>query len=442
MKKNILKRLMALGLSAAMIMGCLTACGGSGNSGQTTGGNGATQAPETNAAQPTTASDAHTDAKDDADTTSASDEGNGGAATAGGTIMWLSNLTSGPQYDANMAYAQMICTELGYNWKVVYGDGFNDPAGNLSAVKNAMTNDVVAVIASQDGGIQNIMEEYPDLYVCGYNTDMASVYDEGGASAACATNEKFLGTIVDGYADGTFSGQDYAKAVIDGGYKKVATIIFPPYAYPMLTVSDQTFRAEIEKYNETAADSDKIEIVGEAKVLEFAPLDESWFMEDGNSDLDAIVAMCAGITFVYPTMKSAMGNGLCAEGTKLITGGFENTDDIVADIGGEGVIQHINISPMENIAWPIVMIDNALQGKMYADYTASEQVDSARFVIDSKEDIDNVMSKTTLGDYDPAKAMLTMDDLKTVLTRYTPDATYAQLNELFHSDKLSVDSLK
>lgn len=444
MKKNILKRLTALGLAAVMVVGSLTACGGSGNSGQTTGGNGSTQVPETKAPETAPAGDAQTDATTgDAETTAASDNGNGGgAATAGGTIMWLSNLSSGPQYEANMAYAQMICTELGYDWKVVYGDGFNDPAGNLSAVKNAMTNDVVAIIASQDGGIQNIMEEYPDLYVCGYNTDMASVYSEGGASAACATNEKFLGTIVDGYADGTYAGQDYARAVIDGGYKKVATIGFPAYAYPQIAVQDATFRAEIAKYNETAADEDKIEIVGESKILEFAPLDESWFMEADNSELDAIVAMCAGILFVYPTMKSAMGNGLCSANTKLITGGFENSADIVADIGGDGVIQYISISPLENIAWPIVMIDNALQGKMYADYTKSEQIDSARFTIDSKEDMDNVMTKTMCGDYDPAKAMLTMDDLKTVLTRYTPDATYAQLNELFHSDKLSVDSLK
>ena len=138
-----------------------------------------------------------------------------------------------------------------------------------------------------------------------------SVYSDGGASAACATNEKFLGTIVDGYADGTDAGKDYANAVINGGYKKVATVVFPAYAYPQITVQDATFRAEIAKYNETAADGDKIEVVGDAKVLEFAPLDESWFMEGENSDLDAIIAMCAGISFVYPTMKMCIRDRSC-----------------------------------------------------------------------------------------------------------------------------------
>ena len=35
---------------------------------------------------------------------------------------------------------------------------------------------------------------------------------------------------------------------------------------------DAAFRATIEAYNETAADEDKIEIVGDAHVLEFSPL--------------------------------------------------------------------------------------------------------------------------------------------------------------------------
>ncbi len=359
---------------------------------------------------------------------------------AGGTIMWLSAWNSGIGYDAAMAYAQDICEKLGYKFQVVYGDSFNDPAGNLSAVQNGMTKDVVGIIAMQDGGIQNIMDEYPDLYVCGFNTDMAAVYNEDGAAHGLLENDHWLGTIVDGYADGANMGHDYAQVVINGGYKKVATITFPGYAFPSFPKADAQFRAEIEEYNSTAADADKIEVVGDAKVLEFAPLDESWFMEGDYGDLDAIVGFCAGIQFIYPTMKSAMASGLCSADTKLLTSGFENGADIVADIGGEGVIQYIDVSPIENIAWAITLIDNALQGKQYADFSP-DRIDSARFVIDSKEDIDNVMSKSLYGTADPAKAQITFEDLQTVLTRFNPDATYAQLNELFHSDKILVDAL-
>lgn len=105
------------------------------------------------------------------------------------------------------------------------------------------------------------------------------------------------------------------------------------------------------------------------------------------------------------------------------------------------MIQYVDISPIENIAWAITLLDNALQGKQYADFSP-DQIDSARYVIDSKEDIDNVMSKSLLGTANASLAQITFEDLQTVLTRYNPDATYAQLNELFHSEQITVDGLK
>lgn len=426
--KSMFKRLLALGLSAMMVMS-LAACGG----GSSNGGGAQTPAGDEGGAQ--TEDPAGDDAQEPA-----GDEGGAAPAADGGTIMWLSNLSSGPQYDAYVAYGTEIAAQLGYNFQVVYADPFNDPAGNLSAVQTGMTSDVVAIIASQDGGITNIMEEYPDLYVVGFASDMASVYSEGGASAAALSNDKWLGTIVDGWAHGEDTGHEYAQAVIEGGYKKVATLTFPSYAYPQAVIGADKFREEIEAYNATVGDDEKIEVVGENKILEFAPLEESWFMEGDNSDLDAIVGMLAS-SFVYPTMVSAKASGLCSADTKLLTSGFETGADMIADIGGDGTIQFITISPVENIAWALVLVDNALQGAQYADFSA-DRIDSARYVIDSAEDIANVMEKSLCGTADPSKAQITFEDLQSVLTRYTPDATYAQLNELFHSDKILVDALQ
>ena len=75
-----------------------------------------------------------------------------------GTIMWLSNLTSGPQYDCVVNYLTALCDALGYEFTVVYGDSFNDAANNLLAVQNGMTDDVVGLIASHDGGLGAIIE--------------------------------------------------------------------------------------------------------------------------------------------------------------------------------------------------------------------------------------------------------------------------------------------
>lgn len=357
----------------------------------------------------------------------------------GGTIMWLSNLSSGSQYEATVAYAESITNELGYKFKVIYGDSFNDPSGNLNAVKNAMTNDVVGLIASQDGGIQNIMEEYPELYVTGYLNDMASVYGEGGTSAAAANNEKFLGTVADGYVSGVGLGKLYAENVINNGYKKVSIINFPVYAYPQQAIAAETFRSEINAYNSTA--SEKIEIVGDNKTLEFSPLDNSYFLEKEYQNLDVIVGLCAGVDFIYPTMKAAIDAGTINKNMKLLTAGFNEDDSIVADIGGEGIIQCIAISPTENILFALAMIDNALNGKQYADFTKSENLDSIPYVIDSKEDIDNVMSKSLLGTKKTSDAQISLDEFKNVLTRYNEKATYEDLKTLLQSEQLLVDSL-
>ena len=421
MKRSTWKKLLALLLALAMVF-ALAACGESGGNETQNPGN-ETQNPGGN------------------ETQNPDNQGGGenNPPAAGGTIIWLSNLTDGPQYNAAVNYANAICAKLGYTFKVVYGDTFNDPTGNLSAVQTGMTSDVVGIISSQDGGIQNIMEEYPDLYVVGFNTDMAAVYGEGGPAAGLLQNDHWLGTIVDGHASGVDEAHEYSKVVIDGGYKKVATITFPAYAYPQHGVAADVFRADIEEYNKTAAEP--IEIVGDNKVLEFSPLEESWFMEGDNSDLDAIVGICAGTMFIYPTMKSAMANGLCSADTKLLTGGWDTSDDLIADIGGDGVIQRIRISPIENIAWSIVMLDNALQGKPYADFEPV-RIDSLAYEIDSVEDVTNIMDHSLNGTLDPKYAQISLEDLETVLTRYNPDATLAQLNDLFHSQQLTVDGLK
>jgi hypothetical protein len=342
---------------------------------------------------------------------------------------------------ATLARDVRVLTELGYELKIVYGDPYNDPAGNLQAVQNAMSGDVVGVIASQDGGVKAIMDEYPELYLVGFNTDMLSAFTPGGDNSAVLENDKFLGTIVDGFYDGALTGKQYAEAAIAQGYKKVSLVTFPPYAYPNLMQGCETFITEIAAYNATVADEEKIEVVGDIKVLEFAPLEEDYFLQDGMGELDAIIGLCAGVGFVYPTMVSAMSNGICSPETKLLTSGFESNPDMIADIGEEGRITFISVSPIENFAWAVIMLDNAITGNMYPDYTEPVRVNSLPYEIDSKEDIDNVMSKSIMGTLDVADASVSIEDVKNHLVRFNPAATYAELDAFFHSEQLSVDAL-
>ena len=354
-----------------------------------------------------------------------------------GTIMWLSNLTSGAQYDANVDYMTALCEALGYEFLVVYGDMMNDAANNLLAVQNSMSDDVVGLITSQDGGLAAIMEEYPDLWVVGYNCDMRSVYAEDGANAACLSNPKYLGTIADGYSNGFDLGANVAQQTIDAGHKKVAIVNFPPFAYPNLTEAVVGFNTAIEEHNKTAAEP--IEVVGEVTTLMFEPLSDQWFLEEGHGDLDAIIGLCAGVQFIYPTMINAMTAGTCSPDTKLITSGFETDPDIVADIGENGVISSLLISCAENPAYGIILLDNAITGNVAAG-TNNACIDSAPYLIDSEEDINNVMTKSLFGTLKHENAQLSVEEVVSMCGRNNPDLTWEDIVARFHA--INVDELK
>lgn len=362
----------------------------------------------------------------------------GAASAEGGTIMWLSNLSSGIQYEAIRDYLTAICEKLGYKFTIVYGDMFNDAAGNLTAVSNGMTNDVVGLIASQDGGIAAIMEQYPELYVAGYATDMISVFAPGGANEAALKNEKFLGTICDGYQNGADMGHQYFEVVKEKGWQKVSVVNFPGYAYPNQIAAVNAFMADVEAYNATA--ENKINVVSDPLTLEFQPLADSYFLEEGHDDLDAIVAFCAGIQFVYPTLVTAKLNGFCDMRTQMITGGFDSNSDILADIGEDKTICWICTSPAENPAYALVLLDNAINGKQYADF-AVECVDSHPYVIDTAAEIEAATTKAMYGTGKVELAQISVEEVLALCLRNNPEATYAQLKELFHSEQVTVDWL-
>ena len=360
--------------------------------------------------------------------------------SSNGKILFMPTTNAGPQYDAYTAFLKMACENLGYTFEVAFGSEGNDAAGNLQAVKNAMTNDVVALITGQDGGLAEILAEFPDLYVVGFMCDMASVFSEGGMSASAKNNDHFLGTVADQCVNGADLGKVYFDLVVEKGYKKVATIAFPAFAYPQLQVADDTFRSLVADYNKTA--SEPIEIVGDVEVLMFQPLSDSYFMDPSHQDLDCIVAPLAGCSFVYPALKSAIAAGTISADTKLLTSGFETDSSLLADFGDDGIISGIVLGGVESLVWPVVMLDNAIQGKQFSDYKGPEALDSALYIIDSREDMDKVMSSSLLGTGDIAKTTASWDVISNLFVRNNPNATYAGLNEFLHSKTLTVDGLK
>ena len=101
----------------------------------------------------------------------------------------------------------------------------------------------------------------------------------------------------------------------------------------------------------------------------------------------------------------------------------------------------VTFSPAEDPAFALILMDNAIQGCQYEDFT-NARVDGYPYVIDSKEDIDNVMTKSMAGTGDVSLAQISVEEIVNLCKRNNPEATYEQLMEVFHDPEIvSVDAL-
>lgn len=129
----------------------------------------------------------------------------------------------------------------------------------------------------------------------------------------------------------------------------------------------------------------------------------------------------------------------------MVSGGFDTDPSIIDNIGdGEGkIIASVSFSPMEDTGYPVVLLDNAITGNQYEDFEV-RCVDAYEYKIDSDEDIELTMTKGFVGTLDPSTAQITPEMLvQNLCRRNNPDATFAQLQELYHDPEvLSPEALK
>lgn len=400
------KKAAALGLTAAMGLSALAGCGDSANSGS----NGST-------GQSTTADNSVSES---------------GVTTTHHKIGIGLYTDSGKSVEALKAYLNGISAtvdcEFVYTTLSTY-----DEATNLTEVQNLISSGCEGLILTADMGSAAIKDEceaagvYVAGFLCDYNTSYTTAYDE------VFGNDYFLGTVCDGWADASPYAEMVAQDVIDNGYKSVGVVIFPDYAYPNQAQAAEVFKEKIEEYNATVDASEQIE-VKEPTVLNFAPIDATYFSE--NSDIDCLFSIAAGANFVYPQMVAAGRTDI-----KLYTTGFEATEDVENfRSSGNGCFQGTMCSAVEAIAYPLCLIIDALNGTTYSDMPATERVDCQPIIILSDEDMEKVKSSSMYYTADYADALITGEDIVNMCASYNSDATYAQLVESLQH--LGVDDLK
>ena len=158
---------------------------------------------------------------------------------------------------------------------------------------------------------------------------------------------------------------------------------------------------------------------------------------DMHEIINTIVGFCAGTTFVYPSVVEAKSMGICNPDMKIITGGFDNDPDLMADCGDDKNIIRLTTAAFESIIWPMALIDAAISGTMYKDYPGVERLDSGIMVINSTDKFNAVINNSPMGatsDEDRlAKAQASWDDMKDYFASVNPDASYKALTEFCQS---------
>ena len=340
---------------------------------------------------------------------------------------------SGKGVDALKAFLNGVAESVGCEFVYTTLSTY-DEATNLTKIQELISAGCEGILMSADMGTAAILEEcaaanvYLAGFLCDYNMSFYTAYD------AVFGNEYFLGTVSDGPIDNSSYGVAVAKSIIENGYKNVGVIKFPEYAYPMQAAVDAAFRAEVEAYNATAADADKITLVDTVD-LNFAPLEDTYLSE--NPDLDCIFSIAAGAGFVYPVLVANNKTDI-----KLYTAGFEGTDD-TDNFGTSGnqCYQSTTFSTPEAVAYALCLMVDKLNGKTYADLPATaERVDCSAMNVMNDADMAKIVNSSIYYSADFSKSLLTGEDVKNLCASYNENATYANLVDVVNH--MGVEDLK
>lgn len=349
---------------------------------------------------------------------------------------------SGPAVASSQAFLDAVAETLNTEFTYVTFSQ-TDEATNVATVQQLIASGVDGIIGTMDLGTPAILEEceaagvYYAGYVCDFETSYTASYDE------VFGNDTFLGTIADGQTSdnvqtGTITFEsilEYNEAHPDDPVEHVALTIFPEWAYPTQRLAAEQFIAAVEEYNATAETPITVDPLDEeSDVLQFAPIDSTYFSK--HPGIDGIVSFAAGTGFVYPTMVSA---GVDDE-LKLFTVGVEGGEEENFGSAGTQTYQQILVTPIETIVYPLVLLENAINGAEFSDMPENaERIDTTQFVVNSDEDMEKFLSNLySTGDF--ADSLLTAEDVANLTAVANPDATYAGLVETVQG--FSIDSIE
>lgn len=470
--KMKLKKVAAATLAAAMCLSCLSGCG-SDKGADTSQTSGSETVSETAEAAPESESQAE-----------AEENTNLGSYK----ICVYTLKATGSIVDAVDAFMGSISNELNITYEVRFAG--DDAATLLDNVQTAIAEGFNGIISMTDKGnnaaILELCEE-SGVYFGGTWSNQGSSLNSSDAGYDILKSAYYVGSIADGRDDYEGEVLSYAKAIADeynalGEDEKEGAIgittnpskwtpghqIAAQNMYETLTteygIPDSAFatetispRSEDETYAGTTL---------EAGTWQFPQVDVSsmslpaaYFQSNSNLKL---ICSFASITYIEPALQNANLHGK----VKIWTCGYESEDYLMNNFGTQGdqTYQGFRTAPIEDVAFPLVIMLDKLNGNSYADREAkiSELVEamdsemSAKFqlksylipysssiIITGDEAFEKFVNNYVYGNGDGQCSIVSADDLKNLMVTCNPDASYEELVAFFdESGRLDASIIK
>lgn len=395
---------------------------------------------------------------------------------------------SGSIVESVEAFLDSICDELNFTYEVRFAG--DDAATLLSNVEAAIAEGFEGIISMTDKGnnaaILELCEEN-GVYFGGTWSNQSSSLNSSDAGYDILMSEYYVGAIADGRDDYEYEIEEYAAAIaakyeeLDDDEKEgsigittnpskwtpgqqiaaenLYQVLTTEYGIPESAFATETLekRTEDETYSGTTL---------EAGTWSWCQVDTSsmalptsYFQSNPNLKL---IASFASITYIEPALQTADLHGE----VYVWTCGYESEDYLLYNFGSDGdmTYQGFRTAPIEDVAYPLVQILDALNGYSYSDKdeTVSELVAaiedgdtsakytlksylipySSSIIIVNDEQFEAFSTGYVYGTADGADSIVTAEDLMNLMVTYNPDATYADLVAFFdETGSLTADAL-
>lgn len=302
----------------------------------------------------------------------------------------------------------------------------------LTVVENLISSGCKGIISGYDTSLVSCLDTAKNAQVYySLALDFASAADFKDSPV----NEYFVGGTEQFGGDLTSLGKTYAKAAVDAGLMDIGGVSFPAWAFVEGPEIYNAFKAEVSALDSTAKAEELVLSTG--FMAEDVQTATNKVLTD-SPNVDGIFGLSSGLDYVYPVIRD--------KNVKLLSMGYD--DSVKSLFEADKLVASGNNNHVQAVASCVARLVNAIDGKSYSDsatgkYNKDNIVNGVAGypIMTSVEDVADYTTYIAPSDMSNGGAV-TADELKNVLLRYNDKATLSDLNSLTDRTMAEIKSVR